>query len=184
MKSKSTHLRCRQRRPVASNLLPPSITQLAFRCLCTAKARMNTDTLENTCYCRLTSVHKYIHTPVNTSGCWMCRVREGKKFSHGGGVRWRGWLLGDFVCPPSEWTPLAGRSSDGLECSCVCVLCPGMPRWVLSSQCQVSGSYLSLCLQGCRCLDSVYSSWSTRQRGRMGEVRGGSTGFDLMQTVW
>lgn len=59
MKSQSTHLGCRHWRPMASRLLPLSIPELAFNCLCAAWA------------CK----HSHMHTlslslsPVDTSEC-------------------------------------------------------------------------------------------------------------------
>lgn len=60
-------------------------------------------------------------------------------------VRWVDGMATLFLFTLNGFLLLQEESRDGLRCSCVCVLFPA-----LSSECQVSGSYLSLCLQGCR----------------------------------
>lgn len=60
-------------------------------------------------------------------------------------VRWVDCMATLFLLTLNGFLLLQEEASVGLRCSCVCVLFPA-----LSSECQVSGSYLSLCLQGCR----------------------------------
>ncbi len=70
MKSQSTHLDCRHWRPTASRLLPPSIPEVAFNCLCIVQACTKADTgtrFASMCNYRHwhTSMHK--HTRLSTS---------------------------------------------------------------------------------------------------------------------
>lgn len=60
-------------------------------------------------------------------------------------TRWVDCRATLFLFTLNGFLLLQEESSVGLRCLCVCVLFPA-----LSSECQVSGSYLSLCLQGCR----------------------------------
>lgn len=150
MKSQSTHLGCRHRRPT-SHLLPLSIPQLASSFPCAAQACTDRD--RHICEGILVEPHTCVR--------WIDHTATFRLFALNGLLR---AARGEFSRP-------SVFSASVFYSQC----------FQVSVRCQVAAC---LCVFKAAVAWIVFTAHGARQRGgERGEVRGGRTGFDLMQTV-